>query len=396
MEPVASDRVAPASDGVRESSAEPQPSGALPIRDRLGEHVGDPEHDPVFVAPSRNHRGTVAVSIALRGGERVQRRTFLLLSGAAAVPAGYWDVEEQERLDLAVASPNRVDAQVIEHIEAALQHCKRQEDTLGSRIVLPTVLAQQHVIHDLLAGCPSALRPRLLSVYSDMSTSIGYYFLELNDLDNARLYHEQARAAAHDADNIELGIYALCEWSYTESWRGRAATGIDLAAVAQSLVSKTEDPLMQVGAAQRAATAYAFDGQYTACMVELEKAQDGLASIGRVPAESPMYFFNEGYLTSHRSECLLRLGKPQEAAASANAGLTLYDTSFADGYAVCTLHLGNARLQSGEINEAIRVIGDAVHLATQTHSARLVKELRTSRTRMQPWQNTPAVKELDE
>lgn len=340
----------------------------------------------------------------LRGGVNViNRRTLLQLqllgcvaTIAAAAPAVHEDAEERERLDRAVASPNRVDAQVIEHIESTFHHCKLQEDALGSRVVLPTVLAQRDLIHDLLGGCPAPLRPRLLSVYSDMSTSVGYYFLELNDLDNARHHHEEARAAAHEAGNVELSIYALCEWSYTESWRGRAATGIDLAAVAHSLVSRTEDPLMRAGAAQRAATAFAFDGQYTACMVELEKARDSLASAGQVSVESPMYFFNDGYLASHRSECLLRLGKPQEAAASAGDALTLYDTSFADGYAICTLHLGNAHLQSEEIDEAAQVVGNAAELAIQTHSARLREELRTTRTRMQPWRNTPAVKALDE
>jgi DNA-binding XRE family transcriptional regulator/tetratricopeptide (TPR) repeat protein len=304
--------------------------------------------------------------------------------------------EEQERLARAIVSPSRVDERVIDHIDAIFRHCKLQEDTLGSRAVLPTVLGQSKLIHDLLTECPGYLRSRLLSVYSDMSTSIGYYFFELNDVDSAKSYHEQARTAAHDAGNVELSIYALCEWSYTASWHGQAPVGLDLAAAAQSLVSKTQDPLMQVGVAQRAATAYAFDSGYKECMVELEKARDTLVSAGQLPPESPLYFYNEGYLTSHESECLLRLGRPQEAAASASAGLALYDKSFADGYAVCTLHLGNAHLQSGEIGEAARVVGDAVGLAVQTRSARLVKELRSTRARMQPWQGTQAVSVLDD
>ncbi|MGH3902897.1 MAG: hypothetical protein ACRDTE_01665, partial [Pseudonocardiaceae bacterium] len=67
-----------------------------------------------------------------------------------------------------------------------------------------------------------------------------------------------------------------------------------------------------------------------------------------------------------------------------------------DGYAVCTLHLGNARLQSGEVDEAARLVGSAADLAARTRSARLVKELRTTRAHMQPWQNTHAVKTLDD
>ena len=331
----------------------------------------------------------------------VERREHLRLLGGmattiAAAPILSLDSDEQKRLAKAIVVPSRVDVQSIDHIKIIFQECKRQEDAFGSRAVLYTVLAQRELVDSLLGECPDGLRPRLLSVYSDMSTSIGYYFFELNDLDNARYYCDQARAAAHEAGNAELGIYALSEMSYFASWQGKTPASIDLAASAESLLSKTDDSLMRVGVAQRAATAHAVDGQYKACMVELERAQDNLLSAGRASVESPLYFYNEGYLASHRSECLLRLGRPQQAAASASAGLALYDTSFVDGYAVCMLHLGNARLLSGEIDEAARVIGEGALLVAKTRSARLVNEVRAARRRLRPWHNMPAVKELDD
>lgn len=329
-----------------------------------------------------------------------RRKLLRLLEWAAATVAASpmlsLDNDDQERLRKAIAVPSRTDSRVIDNIEALFRNCKRQEDALGSRIILNTVLAQRSIIHDLLKDCPDELRPRLLSVYSDMSTSIGYYFFELNDLDSAWYYCDQARVAAHNADNTALGIYALCEMSYFASWQGKAPAAIDLAASAESLLHKTDDPLMRVGVAQRSATAYAIDSQYKTCMVQLERAQATLSSTGGASVESPLYFYNEGYLASHRSECLLRLRQPQEAAVSASAGLTLYDQSFVDGYAVCTLHLGNAYLQAGEIDEAAQVIGSVAVLSAQTHSARLTKEMRTTRVRMEPWRETQAVKELDE
>ncbi|MGQ0717769.1 MAG: helix-turn-helix transcriptional regulator [Pseudonocardiales bacterium] len=361
--------------------------------------------------------GGVAGEVATNGGDQVAEQLMRLLCGlvgamnrrellqllgwavgtvtASPVVNGL-DAEEQDRLARAIVSPSRVDEQVIDHLHTMLQHCKRQDDALGSRAVLNTALAQRNLVRGLLAECPADLRPRLLSVYSDMSTSIGYYFFDLNDFDSAWYHCDQARLAAHDASNTELSIYALCEMSDHASWQGKSSVAIDFAAAAQSLASKTEDPLMRVCAAQRTASAYAVDGQHQACLVEFERAQDGLASAGQVPAGSIGYFLNEGYLARMKSESLLRLGKPQEAAASARTGLMLYDKSFVDGYAVCTLHLGNALLQSGDIDEAARVIGDAAGLAAQTCSARLVRELRTTRARMQPWQDTQAVSVLDD
>lgn len=101
-------------------------------------------------------------------------------------------------------------------------------------------------------------------------------------------------------------------------------------------------------------------------------------------------------IDTQKSYCLLRLGRPVEAAVSAHRGLGLLDSSIVGHLAVCTLRLTTARLQSGEIEEAARVLGDGALLVTRNRSVRLSQEVRTVRSRMQPWHNTPAVRELDE
>lgn len=184
--------------------------------------------------------------------------------------------------------------------------------------------------------------------------------------------------------------------SYFACWRRDTHTGMDLVAAARNLAREAEDPLMQVVVAQRAATVYATDGQYNACMTEFEQAHNSLTSTGSTSAESPAYFYSEGFLASKKSECLLRLGRPQEAAANARVGLAAYDKSFVGSRAFCTLRLGQAHLQSDEIDEAAQVVGTAAGLIAQTRQARLVKELRTTRARMKPWQSTPAVKALED
>lgn len=332
----------------------------------------------------------------------VERREHLRLLGglATAVAASQTlslDSEEQERLSKVIAVPSRVDEQAIDHIENMLQDCKRQEDSLGPHAVLHTVIAQRELVDSLLDECPAELRPRLLSVYSSMSSSLGTYFFDLEDPASAMHYCDQARAAAQEARNTELGIYALCMMSHFSSWQGKAHAGIDFAAAAQSLAGKTDDVLLQVCAAERAASAHAVDGQLKECMTELDRALTGLT----VPAsqrspESPVYWFHEGLIASKQSDCLLRLGKPVEAAASAERGLQLFDNSFTHGLAYCTLRLGTARLLSGEVEEAVRVIGEGAVLAARIRSARLTSEVRGAWGRMQPWRDTQAVKELDE
>ncbi|MGH8350242.1 MAG: hypothetical protein ACRES5_27305, partial [Pseudomonas sp.] len=303
------------------------------------------------------------------------------------------DDEGQDRLARAIVAPSRVDTQAIEHLATMLRHCKQQDDVLGPRAVLRTVLAQRQLARHLLTECPARLRPRLLAVYSGMSSSVGDYCFDLNDLDSAGYYYNQARAAAHEARNTELSMYALCSMSYAASSQGKAHTGIDLAAAAQRLTGKTDDVLLQVCAAERAGTAYAVDGQYEPFVAEFDRAHDYLVSAGGVSPESPAYYYHEGLLASHRSECLLLLQKSNEAAVSARTGLTVFNTSYVDGYALCVLHLGSSYLQAGEVEEAAQVIGNAASLAAQNRQARLMKELHTVRARMEPWRETRAVRE---
>ena len=199
-----------------------------------------------------------------------RRELFQLFGWAATTIAASpvmsgLDTEEQERLAQAIISPSRVDPRVIDHLATILRDCKQQDDVLGPRTVLHTVLTQRQLARHLLTECPAPLRPRLLAVYGGMSSSAGDYFFDLNDLDSARYYYDQARAAAHEARNTELSIYALCSMSYAASSQGKAHVahaGIDLAAAAQSLVTQTDDSLLRVCAAERAGTAYAVDGQY--------------------------------------------------------------------------------------------------------------------------------------
>jgi len=331
----------------------------------------------------------------------MNRRKLLRLLGwaasvIAATPVSGFDPDEQERVVQAIALPSRVDGPVIDHIETMLQHCKRQEDALGPQAVLQTMLAQRQLVDALLTECSESLRPRLLSVYSGMSSSVGFYCFDLDDVESAMRYCDQGRAAAQEARNTEFAIYALCNMSYFASWQGKGHAGIDFAAAAQSLANKTDDVLLQVCAAERAGTAYAIDGQYKDCMDEFDTARERIVSVGSVSPESPAYWYHEGLIASQQSDCLIRLGRAQEAVAKAREGLQLFDSFFVGSLAFCTLRLGIAYLHCGEIEEAARVIGDGAVLTTQNRSVRLTREVRTALARMEPWRDTQAVRELDE
>jgi hypothetical protein len=340
-------------------------------------------------------RGLLQLLGQLAAGSTV---TSSAVGGLQLLGLSNLDHYEQDRVAQVIASPERVDERVIGHIETILWTCKQQDDTFGPRAVLNTVLDQQRLVREvLLPACPDHLLPRTLALYSSLCSSAGWYLFDLDHVELAWDHFERARKAAHDARHTELSIFTLCNMSFAAAWHGRAHTGLDLAAAARSLSTKTNDVLLRVCVAADTAASHAADKQYDECMKELDRAQTVFStSGGQPPPESLVYYCNDGFLANRRTGYLLQLRMSQQAVASARAGLALCDRSFVRDFAFGNLYLGKALIQSQEIDEAAVAIGETATLATQMGSTRLVKELRTARAAMQPWQKTKAVRELDE
>ncbi|MGH3567073.1 MAG: hypothetical protein ACRDRH_13770, partial [Pseudonocardia sp.] len=282
-------------------------------------------------------------------------------------------------------------------LEIMLAACRRQEDVFGPRAVLDTVLAQRALARGLVAKCPAPLRPRLLSVYSGLSCAAGAYYLDMGDPERARRCWDAARTAAHDARNPAHACYASCQISFLARLSGDAPTALDRAAAAVSLGTRTDDVLLRALADQMTAAAFALDGQYAAFMAASERAQDALAAGGQAaPPGSLAYWLDEGHLLSQRSDYLLLLDKPEQAADAASAALGRLDTGYVGGCAWLSIRCGTAHLRCGRVEEAAQVLGDAARFASHSPSVRLTRELCTARAQMQQWRSTHPVKMLDE
>ncbi|MGH2733715.1 MAG: hypothetical protein ACRDJG_12405 [Actinomycetota bacterium] len=343
---------------------------------------------------------------ALVGWAYTMNRRDLLhkLSRAAAVaataPAFHWvSPDELERVALAIQTPSRADGAVIAHIEEVLWGLRRQHDTLGPQAVFDTVLAQRTLVLAMQDEVSAGLRPRLLSVFSNLSDFAGWLSFNLNDFETARHYYEEARRAAHEARDNELAAHVLCNLSYLATWQGMARVGADHAVAAKGWAERTDNPLLRSYAADMAARAYALDGHPRACMEEIEAARSHLSAATISQTHSPLLrFYNEGFLAATESRCLLELGDPRQAGSAATRAVALTEGAFVLNRAMSTIYLGTALLREGDMDQAVKVIGDAADLTARHRSARLVERLRAARAEMQQWHATRAVKvkELDE
>ncbi len=70
--------------------------------------------------------------------------------------------------------------------------------------------------------------------------------------------------------------------------------------------------------------------------------------------------------------------------------------SFVRNRAITTLDLGVAYIHFNEIDQAAVEVGNAAYLALHNRSARLVEQIHAARAQMAPWQDSGAVKALDQ
>jgi hypothetical protein len=330
----------------------------------------------------------------------MDRRNALWMLGLAVSAASLplpviIDGDEQQRVASVLGAPNRVDAQTIEHIEAVLLHCERQDDALGPRAVLATILAQRDLARELVPECPPALRPRMLSALSDASRLAGWASYDLKLFDNAGYYYEDARAVAHEAGNIGLGAFVLCQMSQLATWQGKPHTGIDHAVMAELWAHRTDDILLRAFAADMAARAYAADGQRDACLTALDTAHTTLTAADD-HAPSIVSPYDEVLHISFRGSCHLKLHEGHPAAEYCQQSLSSLDQSLVRETAFVTVNLGMAHAQCKEADEAARLLGDASDIAARNSSARLTERLHQARAMLQPWEHTAAVRQLDD
>jgi hypothetical protein len=347
---------------------------------------------------------------------QMNRRDVLAMIGAAATAAyaspllDRLNDDELHRISQVAADPARVDEATIGHIEAVLHHCRRQEDTLGPRAVLETVLAQHQLVRSLLPAAPEALQERLWSLLANICRSMGWMLFNLNDFRGADYYFAQARTAAHEADDDAMNSFVLANWSQLATWRGDARQGVEHALGALAWGQRAGSKLLTSYAYDVGARAYAAvvrrsskgdrRKDHSRCMRSLDAARRELTFADEGDEGSALlHFYDEGLHDSTRTLCLLDLDDTTAALPLAQQSIIETNPAFTRNLAYTRLYIARAHTQSRrlrDIQAACEQIGQAAGLTLQNTSPRLVASVLSARQELSPWNATKDVRDLDE
>jgi tetratricopeptide (TPR) repeat protein len=332
----------------------------------------------------------------------VSRRELLFkLSAAfaAAAVAPLFDVldpDEHERVARVMQDPSTFDVPALRYCEGMITNLRQQGDVLGPQLTLHSAIGHRQMVQRLAQAAPEGFHQRAVSAYAELTQLVGWLCFNMGDYRSAQHYYDEARSAAHDAENVELVTYILCTMSHLATWQGKPRVGIDHAVAAAVWADQTHSSLARAYAADVAVRAYAADNQPHKCRETLDGEYAALQEArADEPTASWWYFYDESFYWGTESECSLKLRRPDAAMDALDKSLTLVDPANLHNYAFGLLFRAEARIQQADITEASSIVGDVARLAAGSASQRITQRITSLRGLLTPWERTKPVRELD-
>ncbi|MGH3564441.1 MAG: hypothetical protein ACRDRH_00095 [Pseudonocardia sp.] len=340
-EPAARQLAVSAANGVLELSAGPQSNGVQPGLDTSDEPIHDPEHDPVLAAPW-SPRGTIDAAVMLRGGgSRVERRSFVFLTGALlTAPAHQWLVHDPGPL-VSGLSGRRVSTRLVDRLTAMIAELRRMDDVAGGGSMLTMAQHQFGWVAGLLdrASYDERTSRALHVVLAELGQLCGWGAYDAGQHGLAQRYNIAALRAAHSADDRALGAHILGWMAKQAAHQGRPAEAATFAESALVGVRGYGTPRLLAELHIRRAYASATLHDRSACDEAISKACIQIEQFDSAGDPPWLYWVTPAWVTVEAGACLRRSEQTDRAAAMLTEGITLFDESFARDRQLYTIHL---------------------------------------------------------
>jgi tetratricopeptide (TPR) repeat protein len=333
----------------------------------------------------------------------VGRRELLTkLSAAFAVAAaapmfGMFDADEREYVSRFLTQDGSgFDETVLRYCEEMVNTLNRQSDALGPQLTMQSVVGHRELAYRLAKAAPAQFRQRAVSAYAEFTRLVAWLCFNLGDHEGSAHYYEDARSAAHDAQNVELVTFVLCAMSQLATCRGKPRIGIDHAVAAAAWADQTDSPHARAYAADVAVRAHIADNRPDLCRSTLDREYTTLMAASPGTSVSRLwYFYDESFYWRTAGEHALKLGRPDEALDALDRSLALVDPANLHNKTFRLLFRVEARIQQDEVVEACTILGNVGQDTAATRSHRIDRRIDDLRDALTPWERTKPVRELD-
>ncbi|MFH7340631.1 helix-turn-helix domain-containing protein [Streptomyces sp. KHY 26] len=345
------------------------------------------DHEGIFV-PARLRDGSV-VFVAL--DRRALLRGGVGLGAAAAfgvaTPAAA-DTGVVESLKRPARSAAAYSGTPVEHLKLARRLLIDNDNLLGPRHAIAAVREHIDAIKDLRREAKGVDRQALMELQTQYAEFASWLYQDLGDFESAEFWLDRAFQWSHTVGDGDLTSYVMARKAQLAGDKRDLVDVVDLAEAAQRMAR----PRSRLAAVARTYESYghALRGETT----ESERAIDDVrTALDRVSSDPTPWgvWLNEQYVEVHRAQGLEVLGRHAEAAEVFTNAITALPEGFHRDRGVYLARAAVAHAGAGSPEQAAAVGLQALTVAKDTGSGRIMRELVCLDRSLVPWQRQPEV-----
>jgi tetratricopeptide (TPR) repeat protein len=297
-------------------------------------------------------------------------------------------------LDITTTSPA-----TLKHLDWAIAHVGQAYLTTPPSELAEEVMRYERWVRELLAGKHTPSQVGKLSVRLGYLRGIlASLSFALGDHAAAQAYCATALAIAEELGHRRLKAWVLSTESQLATYHGDHHRVVKLTQA--GLAAAAGIPTFAaVKLACLQAKAHASLGDRGAAEAALATARRSLALVPPAEQVGGLFSFPEEKLASHAGDVYLRLGEPRRAQQALRRALALLDTATGPrrspvDQAMVRLHLAQASLQLGQVEEASRLGIEALEMHAQRPIDPTKRRARRLARMLRPYRNRPAVRDF--
>jgi tetratricopeptide (TPR) repeat protein len=289
----------------------------------------------------------------------------------------------------------RVDHEVLRWIRERTEHLWHLDDLLGGDSCLGLADSDLRLVLGLLrrGRYDEATEHRLYGTAAELARFAGWAAFDADRHGDARSYWRAGLLSAQAAEDPDLHAYLLSNLALQAIYAGDGQTAVDLLETARARIGKESSVTVRAMLDAWQVRAHAELREPRKASHLLNRADDLWDR--RVVSEDPpwIYWMTRPSLTAEAGRAFLTLSQPKQAEELLTQGLhMLGDDSQRDRLLYLT-NIAEARLdQRGGQDGALETAAEAVELATNVDSSRVIDQITAFAHRLQP--NGPPVREF--
>ncbi|MFV2195409.1 helix-turn-helix domain-containing protein [Nocardiopsis sp. LOL_012] len=261
---------------------------------------------------------------------------------------------------------------------------RRMDATAPARHLLPSAMAHVHLCEQMLGhahGTP--FFGALSGAASEASGFAAWLHADQGDMGSARAHYRTAVVRARQAGMRLLDVYMLGSLAAFETDTAEdPELGLGLVREAEHVLGPSAHPTARAWLACVGALAHAGLGERSEALRAIDRAErDAGGSANADPPWPWVFAFDQAKVAGYRALVGVRLRDPHQARTAFGETAVASSPPSAKQSAVLQVELASAHADAGDVDEAFRLLQEALSTGLRYGSERVVGRVRSFRRR---------------